>query len=185
MPDTRRPRVRIALGAVLGVLLATAQATGAFAAGPYSGIRDSLCFEWGGSQMARAIMTTSGTYINDYYWYRPTISLWTNACGSAAPYGDYKISSSKQITAKFWISTKDIDSCEAGVPVSFSCTASASKTTATYTSAPSKRVSALTVSWSEVRFIDAPSGAHAYMNLTGKTTLLGDEYYSVFNATMQ
>jgi hypothetical protein len=175
------------LGAlVVGIGLMLGQVVPVMAQTDYSRLSDSHCLLWADTRLARAEMTTSGTYIQDYYWFRPTISMWTNACGADAPYGEYRLSSTKQITAKFWINKKDLESCTGEVPLAFKCTATASSTTATYTGASgSASTTTKTVGWSEVRFIDAPTGGHAYMQINGKTTMLGDEYNNVISGTMQ
>ena len=76
----------------------------------------------------------------------------------------------------------DISSCQAGFPVSLSCTATSTTTTASYVSGSTTAAADKTVWWNEVRFIDAPSGGQAYMSANGKNTYLGNEYNLAFNA---
>jgi hypothetical protein len=121
----------------------------------------------------------------NYQWNDPTVSVWVTACGASAPYGDYKVSSSKSITSKYWINVKDLSSCTAGAPPSFSCTATATQTTMSYTTPSVVKVDKQTLSVGQIWFMDAPAGHTAFMRLEGKNTLLGNVDVRVINAQMQ
>jgi len=177
MARALRRRIRIVGSLLLSLSFVAFQATPTLAC---TGLRDSGCKMWG-SQPARSLFMVSYTYIHDYYWDDFEADLWTNACGSAAPYGEYKISSKKQILTKFWVTKADIDSCTGGAwPPSFGCSASSGTTTITYNTSPVTQVGTHSLRVSTIWFQSTPSGGHAYENLQGKTVLNGVEDYRVF-----
>jgi hypothetical protein len=182
----RGPGRRALASWLLGVILCASQvATAVAAGGPYSGVKSTSCTDWGSGAWRQTLFSVSGFYVVNYQWNDPTASVWVSACGPAAPYGSYRVSSKKQITTKYWINVKDLSSCTAGAPLNFQCTATATTTTMTYKTAAVTKVDPLTLRVSQVWFIDAPAGHSAFMRLEGSNTLLGDTDIRVFTAQMQ
>jgi hypothetical protein len=178
MAHPGRRHLRILASLLLGLSLLLPVATTTFAA--TTGLRDSGCKMWG-SQPARSLFMLTYTYYRDYMWDDFEAKLWTNACGSAAPYGEYRISSKKQIITKFWVTKADVDSCTAGAwPPSFNCSASGGSTTITYNTSAVTTSNYHVLSIDNIWFQGTPSGGHSYMNIQGKTVLNATEDYRVF-----
>ena len=183
MPRTPRRRIRIVGSLLFGLTLIGVQATAAMAwTYPATAVKDGGCFQWGSQWANPMMMLTIGNYHNDYNWNDFDAQLWTNACGPAAPYGPYKISSKKQITAKFWVTKSDVDSCTGGAwPPALSCTTGNNTTTVTFQTAATTSTNTKRLIIDDVWFASTPGGGHAYMTVTGKTVLNGTELYQVWN----
>jgi hypothetical protein len=149
---------------------------------PATGVKDTGCFQWGSQWASSIMLLTIGNYHVDYNWDNFDAQLWTDACGAAAPYGSYRISSKKQITAKFWVTKSDVDSCSGGVwPPALSCTTGNSTTAVTFQTSSQTTVNIKRLIIDDVWFASTPGGGHAYLTVTGKTVLNATEVNQVWN----